>query len=134
MHRKTIAKTAAFDSEPTERAGYAYYAQSGARGFTSPEFTGGDPALQQFVKDNLKISAPDKKGTIVTEFKVNKDGSIDTSSVSITTPIKDCNPCSKDVKELVKKMPKWTPATENGQPKEYRQKMSVLYDANMSKK
>ena len=132
--RKTRAKSMAAYDPSTERAGYAYYAQSGTRGFVSPVFVGGDAALQQYVKDNLRISSPDKKGTIVADFQVNKDGSVDTASVKITTAIKDCNPCSKDVIELVKKMPKWTPATENGQPKEYRQKMSVIYDVNMSKK
>jgi len=119
--------------KPTERAGYAYYSQSSTRDFHSPEFTGGDEALQKFVKENLKISAPDKKGTIIVEFLVKKDGTIDNDDIKVISPLKNCDACSKDVIDLVKKMPKWQPATENGDGKEYRQKLSVQYDANMAK-
>jgi len=120
-------------AQPTERAGYAYYAQTSTRDFRSPEFTGGDEALQKFVKENLKISAPDKKGTVVVEFLVKTDGSIDVDGIKVSSPIKNCDVCSKDVIDLVKKMPKWQPATENGDGKVYRQKLSVQYDAKMAK-
>jgi len=133
------SRSAAFDaSGPDEkrddRAGYAYYTQSSTREFSSPEYMGGDPALEKFVKDNLVISSPDSKGTIVAEFTVKTDGTIDPASVKIQTPIKNCEACGKDVINLIKKMPKWQPATENGEPKEYKQKLSVLYDGSMSKK
>ncbi len=145
-HRsKTRKIKASFGSEPKtdkkepdavekERAGYASYEQSGTRDLKSPEFIGGKEALQEYVKGNLTISEPSKTGTIVSEFTIKPDGSVDTGSVKVTTPIKKCDPCNEDVKRMVKKMPKWQPARENGKSKEYRQKLSVDYDAEMMKK
>lgn len=112
----------------SETAGYSYYNQTGTRTFTSPEFVGGSQALQKYVNDNLKISVPDKKGVIVAEFTVKADGTIDTASIKITQPVKDCDACSKDVIDLVKGMPQWKPALENGKPQDYLQKLSVQYD------
>ncbi|HXB41202.1 MAG TPA: hypothetical protein VNZ49_11720 [Bacteroidia bacterium] len=139
--KKYRAKKARVEKSPDtgsapagKAAGYAYYSQSSTRSFTSPEFIGGDEALQKFVKENLKISSPDKTGTIVAEFLVKKDGSIDAGSIKVIIPLKNCDSCSKDVIELIKSMPQWKPATENGQGKEYSQKLSVLYDIKMSKK
>jgi hypothetical protein len=92
------------------------------------EFAGGTETMQQYVKKNLKISSPKKSGTIVAEFVVNKDGKIDTGSVKITTKIKDCNPCSEDVKELVKTMPALKPAMEKGKAISRKRKISVDYN------
>jgi hypothetical protein len=136
---RSKAKSPAYEPAPSredkkDAAGYSYYSQTSTRDFTSPEFVGGLPALQQFISDNLEISAPEKQGTVGVEFTVNPDGSVDTSNVKVTQPIKDCNPCSNDVKDLVKKMPKWQPALENGKGKAYRQKMSVPYHSRASKK
>ncbi len=134
-HRAKSRKTraAAYDTGDSEKK--PGYAQTTAKpDKPKPEFTGGEKALQSFVKSNLKISAPGNKGTIVTEFTIQKDGSVDTSGIKITKGIKKCDPCNEDVKRMVKKMPKWQPATEKGQPKEYRQKMEVDYEATESKK
>ena len=95
----------------------------------SAEFIGGKEELQQYVKKNLKISSPKKSGTIVAEFVVTKEGKIDTGTVKITTKIKNCDPCSKDVSELVKTMPTWKPAKENGRVMERKQKLSVKYNS-----
>lgn len=99
----------------------------------SAEFNGGKEALQQYVKKNLKISSPKKTGTIIAEFVVTKEGKIDTGTVKITTKIKNCDPCSKDVKDLVKTMPKLKPATENGRAMERKQKMSIDYNSEKAK-
>jgi hypothetical protein len=133
------SKSAAYEPAPSreenkDAAGYSFYSQTSTRDFSSPEFIGGLPALQQFIGDNLEVSMPEKKGTLTVEFTVKPDGTVDTSNVKVTQPIKGCEPCSKDVKDLVKKMPKWQPALENGKGKEYRQKMSVLYKSRSTKK
>jgi hypothetical protein len=117
-----------------EKTGYSYYAQTGAHSFTSPTFSGGDEALQKFVKDNLTISNPDKSGTLVAQFTIKADGGIDAGTVKILTPLKDCEVCSKDVIELIKKMPKWQPASENGKPQAYLQKLSVPYNSSYTAK
>jgi hypothetical protein len=132
-------KSPAYEPAPSREdnkdvAGYSYYSQTSTRDFSSPEFIGGTPALQQFIRDNLEVSMPEKKGTVIVEFNVKSDGVVDTSNVKVTQPIKGCDACSKDVKDLVKKMPKWQPAIENGKGKEYRQKMSVPYNTRATKK
>ncbi|HWY38768.1 MAG TPA: hypothetical protein VNY73_09430 [Bacteroidia bacterium] len=93
------------------------------------QFVGGTAAMQQYVKKNLKISSPGKAGVIEAEFVVEQDGKIDTGSVKITTKIKNCDPCSKDVSNMVKTMPKWKPATEKGKTTNRKQKLSVQYDS-----
>lgn len=137
--RRKLKSNAANQPAPTREgdkdvAGYAYYSQTSTRDFTSPEFIGGTPALQQFISDNLEVSQPEKKGTVGVEFTVRPDGAVDTSNIKITQPISGCDPCSKDVKDLVKKMPRWQPAMENGKGKEYRQKVSVPYKSRQAKK
>jgi hypothetical protein len=92
------------------------------------EFVGGTETMQQYVKKNLKISSPQKSGTIEAEFVVNKDGKVDTGSVKITKKIKNCNPCSEDVKELVKAMPPLKPAMEKGKATSRKQKISIDYN------
>ena len=98
--------------------------------FESPQFVGGTEAMQQYVKKNLKISSPDKSGEVEAEFVVKTDGKIDTGSVKITSKIKNCKPCTKDVAEMVKTMPKWKPATENGKTISRKQKISVDYNSS----
>ncbi|MGZ3902783.1 MAG: hypothetical protein ACXVC6_03760, partial [Bacteroidia bacterium] len=100
----------------------------GGRAGEGDEFVGGEEALQKFVKGNLKISEPQKSGTIVAEFEVESDGKVDTGSVKITSKISNCNPCSDDVKRMVKKMPKWKPSNEKGNSKARKQKISVDYN------
>ncbi len=108
-------------------------AVGGSRVLESAEFIGGKENLQQYVKKNLKISSPKKKGKIVAEFVVTREGKIDTGTVKITTKIKNCEPCSKDVSELVKTMPKLKPAAENGKAMERKQKISVDYNSDKVK-
>jgi hypothetical protein len=93
------------------------------------EFAAEKESLQQYVKKNLKISAPDKSGKIVAEFEVQTDGKVDPNSVKITTKIQNCNPCSDDVKELVKTMPKLKSTNEKGKAVSRKQKLSVDYNA-----
>lgn len=131
---RSRAKTASFEDAPAERPGYSFYTQSGPRDFTSAEFKGGEAALQNFIDQNLKRSEPAKKGTVVVEFTIKSSGTIDTTSIKVVSPIKNCEPCSKDVINLVKKMPGWQPASENGKPKEYRQKLSVVYSTPVTDK
>lgn len=100
----------------------------GGRSGEGDEFVGGEEALQKFVKGNLKISEPQKSGKIVAEFEVESDGKVDTGSVKITSKISNCNPCSDDVKRMVKKMPKWKPSSEKGSTRARKQKISVDYN------
>lgn len=83
---------------------------------TMPEFPGGADKLMKYVSENLVI--PNLKeyppsGKVYSKFIINADGTV--SDVQI---MKGSGSSEVDnaVKELILKMPKWKPATQNGKP------------------
>ena len=78
-----------------------------------PEFPGGAEALKRFLGKNLstpdELSAGEKK-VVQIKFKVDKDGSV-TSFEIVTSGGGDFD---REVVRVCKKMPKWTPAIQNG--------------------
>lgn len=82
------------------------------------KFPGKDGALLNFMKENMVFSksALDKNitGKVYVKFCVEKDGSI--SEVKIVKGIENCPECSEEVIRLLKLMPNWIPAMENGKP------------------
>ena len=80
----------------------------------NPTFPGGDSALMEFLKKNLKYPKKAIKnniqGRILMSFVVAKDGSI--TNVKIQ---KEAHPLlNKEAMRIVKKMPKWEPGKKNG--------------------
>lgn len=83
---------------------------------TMPEFPGGTNQLMKYVSTNLTLPILKEnppQGSVYTKFIVNADGTV--SDVNI---IKGSGNEEVDnaVKELILKMPKWKPATQNGKP------------------
>ena len=81
-----------------------------------PSFPGGDAAQIAFLSNNLRYPAVAMEqgiqGRVVTQFVVDKDGSItDVKVVRSLDPMLD-----KEAVRLVKSMPKWTPGKLNGSP------------------
>jgi periplasmic protein TonB len=78
-----------------------------------PEFPGGAEALKRFLGKNLntpdELSAGERK-IVQIKFKVDKDGSV-TSFEIVTSGGGDFD---QEVVRVCKKMPKWTPAIQNG--------------------
>lgn len=78
-----------------------------------PEFPGGIDALKKFLGKNLstpdELSAGEKK-IVQIKFKVDKDGSV--TSFEIVTS--GGGEFDREVVRVCKKMPKWTPAIQNG--------------------
>lgn len=80
-----------------------------------PQFPGGEAAMVKFVSDNLKYPVEAKKaairGSIYVQFIVEKDG-------SLTSPVvlRDIGGgCGAAAIEVIKRMPRWSPAMQNGQ-------------------
>lgn len=78
-----------------------------------PEFPGGTAALKRFLGKNL--STPDQleageKKVVHIKFKVDKDGTV--TSFEIVTS--GGNEFDREVVRVCKKMPRWTPAIQNG--------------------
>ena len=81
-----------------------------------PQFPGGEIALMKWLQDNMTyptIAAETGiQGRVVVRFVVTPDGSIDDVTV-----VKGLDPsCDKEAARVVKKMPKWTPGKQNGNP------------------
>ncbi len=77
-----------------------------------PEFSG----LFKYLRDNLKYPREAVEnytsGTVVLQFVVEKDGSID--NIKILNPVPDG--CTEEAIRVVKSMPKWMPGKNHGEP------------------
>lgn len=106
---------------------------------TMPEFPGGNKALRDFLRDNLKFPSIAAvygfEGVTHVQFVVEKDGTVDNVVVSKCTAdskvekfLKKNMTKQQEIKQkvtaafakegarLVKKMPKWKPGNLDGQP------------------
>jgi len=78
-----------------------------------PEFPGGQKALNEFLTRNLRTPQDLQEGEkkiVQIKFKVEKDGSV--TGFDIVTS--GGNEFDSEVVRVVKKMPRWTPAVQNG--------------------
>lgn len=78
-----------------------------------PEFPGGPEGLKRFLAKNLSTPSDledGEKKTVHIRFKVDKDGAVNTFEI-ITS---GGNEFDNEVVRVCKKMPRWTPALQNG--------------------
>lgn len=79
--------------------------------FENPEhnasFPGGDKALAEFIKDNLRTPSDAPEGRVVTSFIVNRDGSV--SDAKVLRSLND--ECDKEALRIIGLMPKWIPGS-----------------------
>lgn len=91
---------------------YAYVSYT--RDDTSPQFPGGEIELDKFVKNNLKYTEEMRKegvsGSIILKFIVSKTGEINNIKVKKSLSLNLDNEAIR----ILKLMPKWNPAVENG--------------------
>lgn len=79
-----------------------------------PKFPGGDKALLEYIRNNLKYPESaykaKKEGHVIVTFVVDADGSITNTEV-----IRRFDPdCDAEAERIVKDMPKWTPGKDKG--------------------
>ncbi len=79
-----------------------------------PEFPGGQDALLKFLSTNIQYPATARKagieGRVVSRFVVGTDGTIEDIRIQ-----RGLNPeCDAEVIRIIKAMPQWTPAKQNG--------------------
>lgn len=74
-----------------------------------PQFPGGQPAVEQYIKANLKYPEQAKKekiqGRVGVRFVINKDGSVGEAKVMKGIG----GGCDEEALRLIKNMPKWNP-------------------------
>jgi protein TonB len=81
-----------------------------------PQFPGGDTELMKWLTSNLQypVIAAEQgiQGRVTLRFVVKPDGSVDDVQIQ-----KSLDPnCDKEALRVVKKMPKWIPGRQNGNP------------------
>lgn len=80
-----------------------------------PEFPGGEKAMNQFIKDNLKYPNEDNenelRGTVYLNFVVEKDGSI--TNIKVLRSLG--NGYDEEAIRIVNAMPKWKPGKHRGE-------------------
>jgi len=81
-----------------------------------PQFPGGDAALMKWLSENINYPTIAQEqgisGRVSLRFVVKPDGSVDDVQV-----IKGLDPsCDKEAVSKVKRMPKWIPGKQNGNP------------------
>ncbi len=94
-----------------------------------PEFPGGQAAMQEYFRINLKY--PDAarwkglEGVVYVSFYVNADGSL--SEVKVEKGLG--SGCDEEAIRLVKRMPKWKPALKHGKPLRVKMTLPVRFEA-----
>ncbi len=80
------------------------------------EYPGGREAMVAFLQKNIKVPAVAEelgiKGKVYLKFVVSESGNI--SNVSVKKGIADCPECDAEAMRVVKKMPDWIPAKNDG--------------------
>ena len=98
-----------------------------AMAITPASFPGGKEAEQEYIQNNLQYPQAAKdngiEGVVCVIFMVNADGSI--GNIKIKRMI-DPDLESESIR-LVKNMPKWNPATDNGTPVESQAEVDVAF-------
>lgn len=83
---------------------------------TAPKYPGGDAAMNEFVNSTMIYPAAAKangiEGVVDVSFTVKSDGSI--GGIKIVRMIDP--DLEQEAIRIVKKMPKWQPAEDNGNP------------------
>ncbi|MEI7596409.1 MAG: energy transducer TonB [Bacteroidota bacterium] len=93
----------------------------------SPEFSGGNDALDKYLKDNLKYPEFAKKngisGNVFVSFDVDIDGTI--RNVILLRGLE--KNCDSEAIRLVQSMPKWKPAILKGKPIIYKFTLPIKF-------
>ena len=97
----------------------------------NPKFPGGDEALMKWLYENLKYPTICQEqgiqGRVITQFVVNKDGSI----VDISnTATRRQTYMSKEAERVLKKMPKWQPGRQRGKAVRVKFTLPITFRLN----
>jgi len=98
-----------------------------------PQFPGGDTALIKWVSNNIQypVESAEKgiQGRVVLRFVITPDGSID--DVEVVKSLDSL--CNNEAIRVVKMMPKWIPAKQNGNPVYVRYALPVTFKLQQNK-
>ena len=92
-----------------------------------PEFPGGNGAVAEYVRENMKYPAIAKEkgtqGRVIVQFVVNRDGSIvDAKVLRGVDPYLD-----KEAIRVISSMPKWKPGMQRGKAVRVKYTVPVMF-------
>ena len=89
-----------------------------------PEFPGGEQALYDFLRKNVRLpNEPDVIGKVFVQFVVEKDGTITNPKV-----LRDiCSGCGEEALRVVRMMPKWKPGILRGEAVRVQYTLPVIF-------
>lgn len=97
-----------------------------------PEFIGGN--FEEYVYKNLEYPKKAKRkkttGKVIASFVIEKDGTI--SNIIILKSLPDS--CDEAVINVIKRMPKWRPAMQNGKLARFTYELPVEFGVEIIKK
>ncbi|MDE6393170.1 MAG: energy transducer TonB [Muribaculaceae bacterium] len=100
---------------------------AGAFALTPASFPGGEAAEKEYIASNLKYPQTSRdngiEGVVAVAFTVKADGSI--GNIKIKRMVDP--DLEGEAIRLVKQMPKWTPASDNGTPVESTAEMNITF-------
>jgi protein TonB len=86
---------------------------------SGPEFPGGDDSLKKYFERNIKYPDVNVRGSVYISFYIETNGSV--TNISVVKALG--GGCDEEAIRLVKLMPKWKPAMQNG--KTVRKKVTI---------
>lgn len=82
------------------------------------QFKGGRNALAKYMQENYKQPKAVQRlgitGKVYIKFVITKKGEI--TQAEVTRGIENCPECNEEALRLIKMMPNWDPALQNGEP------------------
>jgi protein TonB len=94
-----------------------------------PEYPGGKEALIAYLSQNIKYPKTAKKdkvaGSVLVNFVVTTQGAID--SVTVGKSVRE--DVDAEAIRLVRNMPSWKPATQNGRPVNARMSIPIIFQS-----
>ena len=93
-------------------------------------FPGGNEALIEFVNDQLQYFEFAIKmyveGRVFVRFSIQKDGSV--TQIQVINRVNET--LDKEAKRVIRRMPKWIPAEENGRKVESEYTIPIAFEIN----
>lgn len=112
----------------------AYYKLSADRSSESydtpvqkPSYVGGNEALTNYMNDHLNYPSFEKRhdieGVVLLKYYIMEDGTLEDVTVA-----RSVSPgLDEEAVRLVKNMPKWHPAMQNGKPKRVKYMLPIIF-------
>jgi protein TonB len=102
----------------------------------NPQFIGGQEAMFEFFHKHIKMPAKVRKkkvkGRVYVRFLVTKTGKI--TDITLLKGIENCPQCDREALRLVKLMPDWKPAEQEGKPVDTHFSLPITFDYDLFRK